>query len=339
MSVSSNSWIKKWLWSGIVLIILMMMVGAITRLTGSGLSIVEWKVISGIIPPFTAEDWNLTFLKYKQFPQYQKLNHNFDVEDFKRIFWWEYIHRLLGRIVGLAFIIPFAVIVTRKHVPRWLKVRLVVILFAGICQGIMGWLMVKSGLVDMPHVNHFRLALHLSFAFGLIALILWLIFDLEHPPGPALKWKFTAALLPAFCLVVVVIQIILGVLVAGLKAGFSYNTFPMMEGRFFPDAINSQASFLYNGVALQFIHRWFAWFALACVVWLWIEYRRRSGALSSPASPVNLLLFVVIIQLVIGILTLVLNVPIVLAVLHQMTAVLAFGLLLNLTYLAGYRLD
>jgi cytochrome c oxidase assembly protein subunit 15 len=175
-----DNYIKIWLWSGILLIVLMIVVGGITRLTGSGLSIVEWNVISGTIPPITDAQWQHAFDQYKQFPQYQKLNHGMDMAQFKQIFFWEYIHRLLGRFIGLVFLLPFIFFYFTRKLSKPLIKKLLVIFALGALQGFMGWYMVKSGLNDNPHVSHFRLAIHQGLALLLIVSILWTILTVNE---------------------------------------------------------------------------------------------------------------------------------------------------------------
>lgn len=338
MNAATDPWISKWLWLGLFLIVDMMMIGAVTRLTGSGLSIVEWQIVTGTIPPLTSEDWELAFSKYKQFPQYRKLNSHFGIEDFRRIFWWEYIHRILGRGIGFLFLVPYGILIARRSVPRWLKMRLSAILLFGICQGIMGWLMVKSGLVSIPHVSHFRLALHLGLAFSLIGLILWTILDLKYCKMFTGRWRFTSAMLPVFCLVLLCAQIVFGAFIAGLKAGFSYNSFPLMNGSFFPDSMMSvEHGFLHNGVAMQFVHRWLAWLVLICIIWLWIALRKQAAGSKQLLKHATFLLIVMAAQIGLGILTLMLQVQVILGVLHQCVAVIGFCLLLNLIYWSGLR--
>jgi cytochrome c oxidase assembly protein subunit 15 len=170
--------LKAWLWSGIMLITLMVAIGGITRLTGSCLSMVEWKPVTGIIPPLNKQQWQQVFDDYKQYPEYQKINFSLTLQDFKEIFWWEFIHRLLGRLTGIVFLIPFLYFLLTKQLSQPLLKRLLLILLLGALQGIMGWVMVKSGLTDIPHVSHYRLTAHLSLALLLIAVLLWTIQDL-----------------------------------------------------------------------------------------------------------------------------------------------------------------
>jgi heme a synthase len=317
-----------WLLSGIVLIVAMVIIGGITRLTGSGLSIVEWNLIGGTIPPLSEAAWLQTFEQYKQFPEYQKLNFGMTLAGFKKIFWWEYLHRLLGRFIGLVFILPFLYFLFRKKLAPWLVRRLVFILLLGMAQGLMGWIMVKSGLSDMPHVSHYRLAAHLTLALLLIGVILWTVADVMTRSTKPKPRKHPLLHLAWLVVVLILLQIVLGAFVAGLKSGFSYNTYPLMQGEFFPSYLLHDitwANVLDNGVAVQFIHRWFGILTLA-VMLLFGYSARKSELPQSGKTIVRLLLLTGIAQVMLGIATLVLAVPISLGVLHQLVAVVLFGL-------------
>ncbi|PTX14938.1 cytochrome c oxidase assembly protein subunit 15 [Pontibacter mucosus] len=329
-----NKAIIYWLLSGALLILAMVVIGGITRLTGSGLSIVEWNLIGGTLPPLSHEAWQVAFEKYKQFPEYQKLNKGMSLEGFKAIFFWEYLHRLLGRLLGVVFIVPFLYFLFSKKLTSWLFRRLLFILALGMAQGLMGWLMVKSGLVDNPHVSHFRLAAHLALALALIGLILWTVADLVtiRRQGTRRSSLYRPALL---VLGLILVQIILGAFVAGLKAGFSYNTYPLMEGEFFPAHLHghlgSLLQVLENGVAMQFAHRWTAILVLLAVGWFW--YRARHTVLLPGAHTLlSVLLLVCLLQVALGIVTLVTAVPVSLGVLHQVVAVVLFSAALLLLH-------
>ena len=206
-----------WLYSGLFLIALMVIIGGITRLTHSGLSIVEWKLIGGTIPPLNDIQWQETFEKYQQFPEYQKINTEMSLSEFKSIFFWEYLHRLLGRLIGLVFIIPFIIFWNKKWFNFKQKKQLLILLGLGALQGFLGWFMVKSGLVDVPAVSHYRLALHLITAFGLMCYIYWLVLsfnEVEKKPNNNINK------LSKWFIVALTIQIIYGAFVAGLKAGY-----------------------------------------------------------------------------------------------------------------------
>ncbi|OKL39603.1 COX15/CtaA family protein [Pontibacter flavimaris] len=331
---SYNKAIIYWLLSGAFLILAMVVIGGITRLTGSGLSIVEWNLISGTLPPLNEQEWLTAFEQYKQFPEYQKLNTGMTLSGFQQIFWWEYLHRLLGRVMGVVFILPFLYFLFTRQLTGWLFRRLLFILALGMAQGLMGWLMVKSGLVDNPHVSHFRLAAHLSLALALIGAILWTVADLtsgkrlhrHHQAGDFKK-------LAVAVLAVILVQIILGAFVAGLKAGFSYNTYPLMEGEFFPSHLQGLGwlEAIENGAVMQFTHRWVAVLVLLAVGLLW--HRSRNAELPQTARTLTrLLLFTCLLQVALGIATLLLAVPVSLGVLHQVVAVALFALAVLLVH-------
>lgn len=323
-----TSAIRRWLWSGAALILAMVVIGGITRLTGSGLSMVEWNVISGTLPPLSEAAWAQAFAQYQQFPEFQKLNFTMTLSGFKQIFWWEYTHRLLGRLMGVVFLLPFLYFLLKGYLNGWLFKRLLFILLLGASQGLMGWLMVKSGLVDNPHVSHFRLAAHLCLALSLIGTILWTIADLRPKraaplsPSPGLK-RASGLVLGA-----VLGQIVLGAFVAGLKAGFYQNTYPLMNGEFFPSYLKgflTWRNFLENGSFIQFLHRWVAIVVLLLVVRFWYQ-SRTTGVSSVIRQNATFLLLTVLVQVGLGIATLVLHVPLWLGVLHQVVAVGLFSL-------------
>lgn len=313
-------YVTRWLWAGFILVLAMVVIGGITRLTGSGLSMVEWKPVTGAIPPLNEQDWLQEFEKYKTSPQFVKVNFWMDLAAFKQIYWWEFIHRLLGRVIGFIFIIPFIFFYVKKWLPKALLKRLLIIFLLGGLQGVVGWLMVWSGLQHQPHVSHFRLAAHLFMALLLLSVILWTILEQQSSSETKVKsdkklfWVYT-------CVSIVFIQIIVGALVAGLRAGFSYNTFPLMEGSFFPSvAVIKSSSLLYNGVTLQFIHRWLAFVALFAVLVLYMK--SQSNPITKPYSLWFLILTVA--QVTLGVFTLVFYVPVVLGVLHQLIAIVLF---------------
>ncbi|MBC3538844.1 COX15/CtaA family protein [Rufibacter sediminis] len=316
-----------WLFSGALLILAMVVIGGITRLTGSGLSIVEWNVISGTLPPLTQAAWQVAFEKYQQFPEFQKVNFSMTLVDFKQIFWWEYLHRLLGRVIGLVFIVPFMFWLVRGQLSGRLLKRLLFILFLGMCQGAMGWLMVKSGLVDNPHVSHYRLAAHLCLALALISTILWTIGDLtfkhQRSSHSDLCFLRSAKGLLAFLF----LQIVLGAFVAGLKAGFYYNTFPLMNGEVYPSVLHevlTWQNFMENGSLMQFVHRWVGVGVLGLLFRFWLKSSRPAIPLKTKRLAL-ILLSLGLVQVVLGIATLLLQVPVLLGVLHQVVAFVLFS--------------
>ena len=310
-----------WLLSGCLLIFTMVIVGGITRLTGSGLSMVDWKLFAGSIPPINNQQWVETFELYKQFPEFQKQNYMFTLAEFKSIFFWEYIHRLLGRLIGLVFIIPFLYFLIKKRLSKKLTLQCIVLLFMGASQGAIGWWMVKSGLVNNPDVSHFRLATHLITAFLTFSYTFWVALSLiyqnkSHQNKTLYKLSF-------LLMIVVIIQIIYGAFVAGLDAGKVYNSWPKMNNDWIAESVYSMTplwSNFVNGIAgVQFIHRTFAFVVLFLIVYIF--YRsRKIQLIQIEKNAINLLLITVFFQMVLGIITLVLGVPIWLGVIHQLGA-------------------
>ena len=233
-----------WLLSGCLLIFTMVIVGGITRLTGSGLSMVDWKLFAGSIPPINNQQWVDTFELYKQFPEFQKQNYMFTLEEFKNIFFWEYIHRLLGRLIGLVFIIPFIYFLIKKRLSKKLTLQCTVLLFMGASQGAIGWWMVKSGLVNNPDVSHFRLATHLITAFLTFSYTFWVALSLIYP-NKSHQNKILHKL-SFILMIVVVIQIIYGAFVAGLGAGKVYNTWPKMNNDWIAESVYAMTPFWSN---------------------------------------------------------------------------------------------
>lgn len=226
-----------WLLIGAFLVASMVIIGGITRLTQSGLSMVEWKLIMGSVPPMNESEWQNTFEKYQQFPEYKKLNVNYTLSDFKSIFWWEYSHRLLGRIIGIIFLIPFIFFLATKKLSTPLIKKLLFVLALGAFQGFLGWFMVKSGLVNNPHVSHYRLAAHLITALFLFAYLFNLALTIGWPSNTKIRIPYYSQLLKVL-LAFISVQILYGAFVAGLKAGLFYPTFPTMNGVWMPIIID-----------------------------------------------------------------------------------------------------
>ncbi|HKK46963.1 MAG TPA: COX15/CtaA family protein, partial [Balneolaceae bacterium] len=273
---SKEKSVRYWLWTGAGLIFLMLIIGGITRLTGSGLSMTNWNLVMGTIPPLDHSSWLQAFDRYKQFPEYRQLNFGMTLPQFKAIFFWEYLHRLLGRLIGLVFFIPLVWFWWRGYFDRSLKKKMSVLLGLGILQGAMGWIMVKSGLVDNPHVSHYRLAMHLTLAFILLGCCIWFALDLRdgkvirHTPGKKQikRWLLVIA-------VFFFVQIAWGAFVAGLHAGKIYNTFPLMNSRWIPSHAWSLKPVLLNLLAnpgtVQWIHRIVGTLLTLVVILLWIK--------------------------------------------------------------------
>ncbi|MBI4290827.1 MAG: COX15/CtaA family protein [Betaproteobacteria bacterium] len=320
--------IAVWLLICCALLFALIVVGGVTRLTHSGLSIVEWQPLVGAVPPLNQEQWLELFAKYKQTPEYRQVNFNMGLEEFKGIFWWEYFHRLLGRVVGVAFLLPYLVFLVRGKVRGILALKLAGIFVLGALQGAMGWYMVKSGLVDNPRVSHYRLIAHLGLAFLIYAPMFWLALDLLFP---AAKSQHTPARLGRFSLVLVLLVFLAalsGGLVAGIRAGYAYNTFPLMNGAVVPPEILSLEPWylnLFNNMALvQFDHRLLAWLLALLVPWFWWQSMAIELAPRARLA-CHVLLALLALQLALGIATLLLRVPIPLAAAHQAGAVLLFS--------------
>jgi cytochrome c oxidase assembly protein subunit 15 len=334
---ASDRRIAVWLLACCVLVYAMVVLGGVTRLTGSGLSMVEWEPVLGFIPPLSQAEWERVFSLYQASPEYQKINTGMDLAGFKRIFWFEFAHRVLGRVIGLAFLLPFLYFLARGMVHRPLVPKLVAMFVLGGLQGLLGWYMVKSGLVDNPHVSQYRLTAHLSLALVIYAYMFWVALDLlpARDPGagdrPSAGLRLSAALLGLLAFV----TIMSGGFVAGLKAGYVYNTFPLMDGRWIPEALFQQEplwrNFFENMATVQFDHRLLAMLTLLGVIVFWLVARR------SPMSPqaragTHLLLAAAVLQVSLGISTLLLYVPVALAAAHQAGALLLLTAFLFLNH-------
>ena len=321
--MNKNKSIIIWLLTGCTLIFIMVVVGGITRLTDSGLSMVKWNLFMGAIPPLNEIEWEETFKLYKAYPEYQKVNFNCTLSEFKYIFFWEYLHRMIGRLLGIVFIIPFIYFLIKKRLNKKLIVQTSILLLMGAMQGAIGWWMVKSGLVKNPDVSHFRLAIHLITAFLTCAFTLWVTLPLILPEKRSGNKKLLK--LTSWLFILVIIQIIYGAFVAGLNAGRICNTWPKMEGEWIPGSIFSMnpfwQNFIENHYAIQFIHRTLAFIIVFFVLYIWNEGRKIKINYLQKKS-FNILLSLVIFQIVIGIFTLILVVPISLSLIHQLVAFL-----------------
>ncbi len=314
--------IRLWLWSVATLVFLMVLVGGATRLTESGLSITEWKVVTGVLPPLNEAAWLVEFEKYKQIPQYAQLFPNMEMSQFKTIFFWEWGHRILGRVIGLAFALPLAVFWLRGMVPAGLKLKLVGLLALGGLQGAVGWWMVKSGLTGRVEVAQERLAVHLLLASITLTCLIWLAVGLKPKAAEAVR---AASRLKATAIALVVLtlaQIGLGGLVAGLRAGYTYNTWPLMDGHFIPPLENLGrlspfwANLLDNVTTVQFNHRMTAYALFALALWHAFDALRNAAG-TAAAKRAIVVAGLVACQAVIGIVTLVLVVPLHVALTHQ----------------------
>jgi len=310
-----------WLLCVALLIAIMVSVGGLTRLTGSGLSITEWKPVTGAVPPLSDQAWNKAFADYQRIPQYKLENHGMSLGEFKGIYWWEWAHRFLGRFIGFAFLLPFLWFVSRGAIKRADVPRMALLFVLGGLQGAVGWWMVASGLETRVTVSQYRLAAHLGMAILLLGAMIWVALD--YLRGPAHKQKATGAFVLAG---LVYVQILLGALVAGLHAGLIYNTWPSMDGRVFPEgAFFAQPwwiNIFENAGLAQFNHRIGAYVIAALVAALWWGGRHLTGWARRTQ---HLLLALTGIQITLGIFTLLHQAPVSLSALHQATAAALFS--------------
>lgn len=329
-----NNYVIIWLLSGCLLLFMMVVVGGITRLTNSGLSMTDWHLVTDTFPPLTEEKWTQAFEEYKKFPEYQKINiHNdFTLSDYKFIYFWEWFHRFIGRIIGLAFIVPFVYFLFRKRLSAATIKKCVILLFMGAFQGFLGWFMVKSGLVNDPDVSHFRLALHLTFAFITFAYTLWVALDLIYPEKKKIEKSLRT--IARIALALLLLQIIYGGFVAGLNAGLIHNHWPLMsDGQFIHDSVfleqkNLFLSFTEGKSGVQFVHRTLAYFVVGMIVLLYFKSTHFTLD-NSQTNGIKALLFLVFVQFGLGVLTLLYGVPLWLGLTHQVSA---FFLLTAMTY-------
>ena len=317
-----------WLLFGTFLVWLMVMLGGATRLTHSGLSMVVWKPITGIIPPLSQADWLEAFELYKQYPEYKVVNFGMTLDQFKFIYLMEYTHRVLGRLIGLVFLLPLVFFWAKGYFTTQLKKRTVTIFLLGALQGLMGWYMVKSGLVKDPAVSHYRLTAHLFLAVLIVGFILWTAFDLLRE-GVRSSIPHLASL-SRITLMFSVLTITYGGLVAGLQAGLIYNSFPLMEGQFLPSEWSAMVpfwkNFVENPTTVQFLHRWLGILTFIHIVILFFKTRVVSDKVVRQSG--GLVLLAGLLQGSLGILTLLQQVPVSLATLHQGMAIIVFSLLL-----------
>ncbi|MCB1480711.1 MAG: COX15/CtaA family protein [Rhodobiaceae bacterium] len=320
--------VRIWLLALAIAVVAMVMVGGATRLTDSGLSITEWKPVTGALPPLSEADWLAEFEKYQQIPEYRQINKGMTLDAFKSIYWWEWGHRLLGRFVGVLFIVPFVFFLARG----WLTRRMMWLTFGafllGGMQGAVGWWMVASGLVERTDVSQYRLAAHLGMAVLIFAYLVWLSLQVgERPAGQAETWRisFVGRLVAPS----VFLQILLGALVAGLDAGLAYPTWPLMDGKLVPDGLGKLSPWWLNAfeniTTVQFDHRMFAYCVTALIAFHAFD-AMRNAVNGRTKRRAGLMLAVTLVQVILGISALLFGVPIHVALAHQVVAIILFGI-------------
>lgn len=331
---SANKAVSAWLIIVCVTIFLMIVVGGVTRLTHSGLSMVDWKPIMGFVPPIGDSEWQATFDAYKQFPEYRLVNKGMELQEFKSIFYWEYGHRVLGRGIGIIFFVPMILLWWMGKIDKRLMPKLIVGLVLGGLQGLMGWYMVMSGLVDIPRVSHYRLAAHLCLALVILGYLFWIILDLHNTRRFQVPQLIRSLSLVVLCLVSV--QIVYGAFTAGLRAGLGYNTFPLMDGKLIAEAALMMSpkwlNFFENGAMIQFIHRWVGTLLLVFVAGL-VGLSIQRGLPRPIIRSTVMLLIIILMQYLLGIFTLINTVPVFLASTHQAVACLVLLCTVYLVYI------
>lgn len=336
-------WIYKWYLVGAILVISMVILGGYTRLSHSGLSIVYWKPITGILPPLNESAWANEFELYKSSPEFKLINQHFEISDFKKIFWPEYFHRLLGRLIGLVFIIPFLFLLVKGYLRnKELLKSVVLILVLGIIQGFAGWYMVKSGLINKPQVNHIRLLIHFTLALTLIGILYFYSLKFKNSIE---KNRIEIIRYPKIfysIFILLICQIFFGALVAGLKAGLFYPTFPYMGNTMIPQTVvndfenHSFQAIINSPYVVQFVHRWLGILTFLLGATYLIILRKKTD-IPKLNKAWTWVIFFMLIQIILGVLTLINLVPISLGVIHQLIAVILFCSTIRYYYLAKYN--
>lgn len=331
MKSKSAKHIRTWYLSGAAFVFIILVVGGITRLTGSGLSMTDWKPIMGSIPPLTDTQWQEAFDQYKQFPEYKVKNSGMSLADFQFIFLWEYLHRMLGRLLGIVFLVPFAWFLVRRRFDRKQLVRSLLLLCLGLSQGLMGWFMVQSGLIDIPEVSHYRLAAHLLLAFIIFGCCIWFALDLSPKRQNVSKGGLKLRNWLNLFLILLLMQVVWGAFTAGLHAGYIYNTFPTMHSFWIPLEIfllePAILNFFDNMSAVQWTHRLLGTVLGVMVIAIWGRSLRLNIS-GNEKKWILALLGTVLIQYAIGVFTLIYYIPTWLGVLHQAMAMVLFGVAL-----------
>ncbi len=327
---TTKKYISFWLAIMFWIISIMIIVGGLTRLTDSGLSITEWQLFSGFLPPLNNADWNNYFDLYKKIPEFKEQNYLMTLQEFKVIFWWEWAHRFLGRLIGILFLVPLIFFTLKEG---FQKLTNLYIIFFLICfQGFMGWYMVSSGLIDRVDVSHFRLSIHLIIAFIILSLLLWNYLNLKYKPNNSAKLHYSV---PLFFLFFIYCQIVIGAFVSGMDAGQIYNSWPLMGSTYFPDDNNYIDIFKFSAFSepslVQFMHRNLAYLILIFYIFILIKiYTKKIKNLYLSIFTVGLFL---LIQILLGILTLIYGAQIILASMHQLSSIFLVSSSIYLLYL------
>jgi len=336
-SVRNRRLVAAWLLACCALVFAMVVLGGVTRLTGSGLSMVDWRPVTGVVPPIGEDAWEREFEAYRRSPEYRHVNYGMSLDEFKRIYWFEFAHRMLGRLIGVAFLVPFVLLLLAGRIERRLAPRLAVMFVLGGLQGLLGWYMVKSGLVDNPHVSQYRLVAHLALAVAIYAFMLWTALAILR--GELAGSTLRPSRLSSAALVLagaVFLTMLSGGFVAGLRAGLVYNTFPLMGGQWVPDGLWDMSpaivNLFENVTTVQFLHRLLAVATFLAVLALWVAARK--GPLTPGARFWrHATAAAAVAQVALGIATLLLRVPVPLAAAHQA------GALLLLTAVLGFAFE
>ena len=340
-SKSYNLGVYIWLLALTTMVLLIIIIGGLTRLTDSGLSMTDWKPLLGVIPPLSQDKWLIVFEMYKQTPEFKIVNRSMTLEEFKFIFWWEWFHRVFARLIGVVFIIPLIYFLIKKQVSKSLLLRLPIVFMFGIFQAFVGWWMVKSGLSENPYVSPYRLTFHLLNALIIFSILLWIAMDYKHSlKTNFLSKPFSQDFLVFFSIVLVFITIGTGGFMAGTNSGQSFNTFPLMNGKIIPDDYFLEDLGIYNifenTVAINFNHRWFSIFVFFYIIFVCFKFIKFDNK-KVPKILVILVLFFLTLQVALGIVTLLSNVYLPLASMHQTNSILLLSTLLISYHQFKYR--
>ena len=340
-SKSYNLGVYIWLLALTTMVLLIIIIGGLTRLTDSGLSMTDWRPLLGVIPPLSQDKWLIVFEMYKQTPEFKIVNRSMTLEEFKFIFWWEWFHRVFARLIGVVFIIPLIYFLIKKKISKSLLLRLPIVFMFGIFQAFVGWWMVKSGLSENPYVSPYRLTFHLLNALIIFSILLWIAMDYKHSlKTNFLSKPFSQDFLVFFSIVLVFITIGTGGFMAGTNSGQSFNTFPLMNGKIIPDDYFLEGLGIYNifenTVAINFNHRWFSIFVFFYIIFVCFKFIKFDSK-KVPKILVILVLFFLTLQVALGIVTLLSNVYLPVASMHQTNSILLLSTLLISYHQFKYR--